>query len=142
MSIMKHQGDEFKAFYNELENLVSTNFKSTGRKISSTYPLVDIFEESQTFRLKADLPGLNKEDFEVSIEDNVLTISGEKKESVFSGKGQYSHFERNYGQFNRSFNLPSNINNDSIEAFYKDGVLDIIISKKHIPTDALIIDSE
>lgn len=142
MSEKTNYGDQHN-FYNEIQEIVSGSFDLSNRKISCNYPPVDIIEEKNNFRIKADLPGLDRSDFEITLEENVLTISGEKKQSSIGNKNRYCHLERNYGSFHRSFNLPLNHNPDSIEAYYKDGVLDIIISKnQHTPTNAIIIDSE
>lgn len=139
--VSNHGNDEYNGFFDELNDLVSVGFDSTSRKLDSNYPRVDILEENQSFHLIADLPGLDRKDLEIIVQGDVLTISGEKKQSRFTGNKLYSHFERNYGYFNRSFNLPSNINSESIEAYYKDGVLDIFIAKnKTKPTDAIIIE--
>ncbi len=130
-------------FYKEFKEIVSGNFKLSGRRVNSNYPPVDILEENDCFRLKADLPGLDRSDFEIILEENVLTICGDKKESLINSKQQYFHLERNYGSFHRSFNLPPQLNPDSAEAFYKDGILEIVIRKKlHSPVNAILIESD
>lgn len=140
---MSDKANQNENLLEELEQIISGSFDLSDRKISSNYPSVDILEEKKCYRLKADLPGLDRSDFEVILDQNVLTICGEKKQSPVTEKKYYRHLERSYGTFNRSFNLPANLNSDAMEAFYKDGVLDIIIPKiQHSPTNALIIDSE
>jgi HSP20 family protein len=122
--------NNLEKFIDELEEIVSTNFDLTGRKIGDNFPAVDIIEEDTIYRISADLPGMSKDDFLVNIEQDILTISGEKKSHIPStNKNRYHHFERNFGSFNRSFNLPANVNSESVEAFYKDGVLEITLQK-------------
>ncbi len=140
---MSDKANQNENLFEELEQIISGSFDLSDRKISSNYPSVDILEEKKCYRLKADLPGLDRSDFEVILDQNVLTICGEKKQSPVAEKKYYRHLERCYGSFNRSFNLPADLNSDAMEAFYKDGVLDIIIPKiQHSPTNAFIIDSE
>lgn len=143
MATFRSHNEDKNNFLDQLENLFSTSYESTTRELSLNYPLVDIIEDSNGFTLKADLPGLSKGDFEICIDGQVLTISGEKKQIPYTGKERYRHFERHFGLFKRSFNLPPNIDTDSIEAFYNDGVLDIVIAKNiKGTTNALMIDTE
>lgn len=129
--------------FKELEQMISGSFDLSDRKISSNYPLVDILEEKNCYHIKADLPGLERCDFEIILDQNVLTICGEKKQSPVTEKNHYRHLERKYGLFHRSFNLPANLNPDAVDAFYKDGVLDIIIPKiRYSPANAIIIEAE
>ncbi len=129
--------------FEELEQMFSDSFNLSDRKISSNYPPVDILEEKNCYRIKADLPGLDYSDFEITLDQNILTICGEKKQSPVAEKNHYRHLERSYGSFHRSFNLPAALNPDSVKAYYKDGVLDIFIFKiHHSPANAMIIESE
>lgn len=140
---MSDKVNQNEHLYEELEQMISGSFDLSDRKISSNYPAVDILEEKNCYRIKADLPGLDRSDFEIILNQNVLTICGEKKQSAVAEKKYYRHLERSYGSFNRSFNLPANLNSDAMDAYYKDGVLDIIIPKiQHSPANALILDSE
>jgi HSP20 family protein len=101
------------------------------RDISETvWPQIDIFEEPDAFVLKADIPGLEKDDVAINIEGRTLTISGDKRESKREkSKGNYYHLERSFGSFNRCFTLPSNIDEKKIEAHYKNGVLELTLKK-------------
>jgi HSP20 family protein len=92
-------------------------------------PRVDILEQDGGYELVADLPGLKKEDIKIEIEDNMLTLRGEKKlEGEKKGKN-YRLCERYYGEFARIFALPENVNRDAIVAEFKDGVLKLEIPK-------------
>ena len=80
--------------------------------------------------VRAGLPGMTREEIKVSIEDGVLSLSGEKKERVRNRKkGLYYHLERRYGKFLRSFSLPSHVDSGNIEARYTNGVLEINLKK-------------
>ncbi|MGC9044299.1 MAG: Hsp20/alpha crystallin family protein [Myxococcota bacterium] len=93
-------------------------------------PAVDITEDGKNIYLKADLPGMNQKDIKVSVEDDVLTISGERKSEREEKKdGKFYRLERVYGQFCRSFTLPDNVDATKISAEYKDGVLTLTIPK-------------
>lgn len=93
-------------------------------------PAVDIKEESDKYVLHADLPGVKPEETDVSMEDGVLTIKGEKKSEEISEDKGYKRVERTYGSFHRRFSLPDTANADAITAKSKDGVLEIVIPKR------------
>jgi HSP20 family protein len=92
-------------------------------------PPVDIFETEDKVVLKAELPGLRKEDIEIQVRDNTLTLKGEKKFEKEVKEESYHRVERAYGSFQRSFTLPSTIKQDAIEASFKDGILEISLPK-------------
>lgn len=92
-------------------------------------PAVDIKENETAFVAHADLPGLSKEDIEISIEDNLLSVSGERKLESQSGDGSYHRIERSYGAFRRSFALPRGIDASKVEATFQDGVLTLTLPK-------------
>jgi HSP20 family protein len=97
--------------------------------ISSWSPVVDIVEEKDHFVVRAELPGVDKKDVRITIEDNVLNLRGEKKfEGEKEGK-DYHRIERSYGSFYRSFTLPTSVLSSKIEASYTDGVLTVTIPK-------------
>mgnify|MGYP003392735325 CR=1 FL=1 len=93
-------------------------------------PAVDIIDEKDQIRIKADLPGLKKEDIEVSADNDVLTIKGEKKEEKEIKEKDYVRSERYYGVFHRSFSLPTGVDPQKVNATYKDGVLEVTLSKR------------
>ena len=96
---------------------------------SEIAPSIDIYEEGDDVVVKAELPGIKKENIEVDLTDDTITISGEKKkEEKIERKGYYRH-ERSYGSFARSFSLPSEVRTDEAKAEFKDGVLEIRIPK-------------
>ncbi len=93
-------------------------------------PGVDIYEDQNSIVLEAELPGLKPGDFNLSIENYKLTLSGERKFEK-EGKGDNWHrVERGYGSFTRSFSLPSRVNVDEVNAEFKDGVLRVTLPKR------------
>jgi HSP20 family protein len=92
-------------------------------------PAVDICEGDQAFTLTAELPGFSKDDVKVELEDNRLTLKGERKRDTDVQEKQYRRVERLYGVFERSFKLPAAVNADKAEATFKDGVLKLTLPK-------------
>ena len=126
--------------YNELEKLhrevnrLFDNGLTSGSDVSLLdgfwSPAVDIVEKKDAILVKADLPGLSKEDIRVSIENNVLTISGEKKEEKEHKEGELVRSERYYGSIHRAFTLPSTIDSQKVSAKFENGVLELTLTKK------------
>ena len=106
-------------------------FERTGREITSTsWPNIDVTEEEGSYRIRADLPGLDKKDIHVNVENSVLSITGEKKqENEKREKGRYFYLERSYGRFHRSFALPEHVDPEKIDAVYNKGVLELTLKK-------------
>jgi HSP20 family protein len=92
-------------------------------------PSVDIFEEGNDVVVKAELPGMKKEDLEVNFAYGNMVISGEKKQEERVEKKDYHRMERSYGAFTRSFRLPADVKEDKAKATFKDGVLVIRVPK-------------
>lgn len=98
-------------------------------EVEEAIPSVDIFEEADNVVVKAELPGIKKEDIDVSMTDNVISISGEKKREEKVERKNYYREERSYGSFTRSFRLPAEVQTDKAKAGFKEGVLEIRIPK-------------
>ena len=93
-------------------------------------PAVDVAETAEDYLIRAEVPGLRKEDVKLSLSGNVLTISGEKKmEEKKTENKKYHRLERSYGAFQRSFSLPTPVNADKISATFKDGMLEVTVPK-------------
>lgn len=92
-------------------------------------PAIDIKEETDRYVLHADIPGVEPEKIELTMEDGMLTIKGEKRHEVTENKEGYKRVERAYGSFYRRFSLPDNTDPEQIQASGKDGVLEVIIPK-------------
>jgi HSP20 family protein len=94
-------------------------------------PAVDIYENNdQEIVLRAELPGIAKEDIDLRVENNTLTLKGERKREQEIKDDQYHRIERSYGTFSRSFSLPSRVDTDKVRADFKDGVLTITLPLK------------
>lgn len=93
-------------------------------------PAVDIYETENELVLKADLPDISEKDLDVRVENNTLTIHGERKLEQKVKEGGYLRTERSYGSFSRSFSLPNTVNTDAIKAEYKNGVLTVELPKR------------
>jgi HSP20 family protein len=93
-------------------------------------PRVDIFENKDHLVLEAELPGMNRDDFELSFENNVLTLSGERKFEKKTDEGNYHRVERSYGSFTRSFTLPQTVTADGAKAEFNNGVLHVSLPKR------------
>jgi HSP20 family protein len=92
-------------------------------------PSVDVSETKENVVINAEIPGMSKEDVKLSVQDNVLTLSGEKKQEKEEKDAKYHRIERNYGSFSRSFTLPASVKPDKVKATYKDGMLKISLPK-------------
>lgn len=115
----KRFSDILDEFFNE-----SLNYRK-----DSFMPTVDISETDNQFEVSVSLPGMNKEDINIDLDNGHLTISGERKlENEESGKN-FHRVESSYGSFNRSFQLPDSIDEESITAKYENGILNITITK-------------
>ncbi len=93
------------------------------------HPGVDIVEHDNKYEIRVDLPGMKKDEVNIELEDNTLSVSGERKTEKEDKNKRYHLVESRYGTFTRSFTLPRNINRDSINAKMQDGVLNISIEK-------------
>ncbi len=124
---------DFERLHEEMDRLFRS--LTTGRPAlphgDVTCPFaVDILEDKDHVLLKAELPGVNPKEVNISVEDNVLTISGEKKLEHEDKKDNYVRVERYYGKFSRAFTLPPYVDPAQISAEYKDGVLTVTLPKR------------
>ncbi|MBN8706156.1 MAG: Hsp20/alpha crystallin family protein [Bacteroidetes bacterium] len=115
---------DINRLFNELAN------RSATRESNSVWsPLTDVIEEKDQFLLHLDLPGVKLDDIKIHVQDGKLTVSGERKlETETKGKN-YHRIERSFGSYFRSFELPKNINLDSIQAEHNNGQLTITLPK-------------
>lgn len=118
----------YTAFDSDLDDLLNNFLERRGEE-KFWAPSVDILDDKDAYMVKAELPGLKKEDIEVSVENGILTIKGERKFEDEEKKENYHRIERRYGCFSRSVSLPGDINSDKVKASYKDGVLAVEIPK-------------
>ncbi len=118
-------------YSNAVNSLINDMFKAAYEpttRAQTFRPAIDIVEHEKEYHLYADLAGFSKEELSITVEDSVLTISGEKKQ-VESDSDRYRYFERSHGSFERKFNLPDEVEPASIAAEMKNGELKIVIQK-------------
>ncbi|MGA8013603.1 MAG: Hsp20/alpha crystallin family protein [Candidatus Acidiferrales bacterium] len=116
----------------QVNRLFDTSFpgRSDNSALTTWAPAVDIYETENELVVKADLPDINEKDLDVRIENNTLTIRGERKFEKKVTEDNYLRVERTYGSFSRSFSLPNTVNSEAIKADYKNGVLTIELPKR------------
>jgi len=117
--------DQFNRLFNE-------SFRNHPEESALTTwaPAVDIYETANELVVKADLPDVNEKDIDVRVENNLLTIRGERKFEKSVSEENYLRVERTYGSFSRSFSLPNTVNPEAIGAEYKNGVLTVTLPKR------------
>ena len=103
--------------------------QESGSITSSWYPACDVFEDKDAVKIVAELPGVKPEDVKLALENNLLTIRGEKKQEAEERSERIHRYERSYGSFERAFVLPSTVDGDKISAEYQNGVLTILVPK-------------
>ncbi len=135
MSLMKYDPfRELKSLQDEMNRLfmssVPRGFGEEDLATGGWSPRVDIFESESELVLEAELPGMQRDDFEVSIENNVITLRGERKFEKKDESDNYHRVERAYGSFTRSFSLPRSVSADGTTADFKNGVLRVTLPKK------------
>jgi HSP20 family protein len=111
------------------EQTLSRSRAEEGIAASTWSPAVDIYETPETIVMKAELPGLSREDIEIHIRDNTLTLRGERRFAKDVQQENYLRIERAYGAFQRSFTLPATMQQDKIRAIFRDGVLELTLPK-------------
>lgn len=135
MSLIKRNGNTFSSlpsllddfFSRELFNWGNNNFSST----STTVPSVNIRETADNYEVEVAAPGMEKKDFNVTLDDNLLTISSSKQQNEEKKENNYTRREFSYQSFQRSFELPKNVvDDDKIIARYENGVLHLTIPKR------------
>lgn len=132
--------------FQEMDDLLSTFDRSFGRRalpgkkgeaeglsLHDWTPAVDISETDEEYLIKFELPEVKKDDIKVSIEDGILTVTGERKVEKEDKKKKFHRVERFYGTFSRSFNLPEDVDDKDIHAAYTDGVLNLSLKKTERP---------
>lgn len=117
------------SFSTLIDRFFSDSLARSGGSAYSFVPKVDILENEKGYELSVAVPGLNKEDFKIDLNDNFLTISGERKFTKERKESNLHVVETQYGNFSRSFSLPENVDAAKIQATYNNGILEILIPK-------------
>ena len=125
---------DLRTLQDEVNRLFSTSFSRSfgddGIARGAWTPGVDIYENKDEIVLEAELPGMKREDFELTIENNVLTLRGERRFEKKDESDSYHRVERAYGAFSRSFTLPQTVSSEGVTAEYKNGVLRVVLKKR------------
>jgi len=118
-------------YHNEVEHLLNSVYgtETNSENECSICPSVDIEEFEKSYSLHIELPGVDKKDVNINVNENILTIDGKKKADKNSKSDKYHRNERVFGKFHRTFRLPDLVDRDQIDAEFSDGVLSITIPK-------------
>ena len=136
MSIVRYDPfRDLRSLQDEVNRLFSTNVsrvfgEDEGIARGAWNPTVDIYENKDQIVIEAELPGMNREDFDLSFENNVITLRGERHFEKKDESDNYHRVERSYGSFTRSFTLPPTVSGEGITAEYRNGVLRITLPKR------------
>lgn len=117
------------SFSNLIDRFFNDSLARSGGSAYSFVPRVDIIEEDKAFEVHVAVPGMKKDDFKIDLNDNFLTISGERKNNRERKENNFYSVETQYGSFSRSFTLPENVDATKISAKYVDGILEVVIPK-------------
>lgn len=132
MSIVRYQSlNDFvpTTFSNLIDRFFNESVARTGGSSFAFVPRVDVVETDKAFEINLAVPGMNKEDFKIDLNDSTLTISGERKMSQEKKEVNYHFLETQYGSFSRSFSLPENTDAARISAEYVNGILKLTVPK-------------
>jgi HSP20 family protein len=121
-----------------MSNLFDDDFFPVFSNVTSSMPAVNIKEDEKSYTLDLAIPGMDKKDLKIDINEDVLTISSETKNETEDSKDGYKRKEFSYSSFCRSFYIPENVNREKITAAYKDGILNIELPKQEEEKTRLI----
>lgn len=105
-------------------------FRGENEITGSWVPAVDVYESEHAIEIKADLPGMTEKDIDITVENNTLTIKGERRFENDEKKDHYHRIERQYGSFYRSFQLPNTVDVTKVKANFKSGILELTLPKR------------
>ena len=121
---------DFGSLRSVFSDLFDEDFgRSAQPSVSKWHPAVDVLESKDSYLIRAELPGMKREDIKVEVKDGTLVLSGESKSEKPAEGVEYRHVERVAAKFWRSFSLPETVTQDGIEATYRDGILEIRVPK-------------
>ncbi len=126
MNLIRKQPPFFPSL---IDDFINTDWNLKVPTFSGTVPAVNIKELDSQFEIELAVPGMKKDDFEIEVEDGVLSISSTQEEEQVNEKGKFTRREFSYSSFRRSFTLPDSVNPTKIDASYKEGVLLVLLPK-------------
>jgi HSP20 family protein len=122
--------DRLATLRDEMDRLFDFSYPSRDSGLFSGWsPALDVYDDKDSYQVSVELPGMKKEDIDISMQDGVLTVSGERKHERENKEGQTFRSERYFGKFQRSITLPSGVETAKVTATYKEGVLLITLPK-------------
>ena len=136
MLAVRRRYNPFQDINSEVERMMRRHidsgayFEESGRELSAWSPRADIIETKEEIQIKLDLPGMEEKDIQVTVENNILTISGERQHNYQEKDENYHRVECRYGSFSRSFTLSRTVDSEKIKASYKNGVLQLTLPKR------------
>jgi len=126
MNLIRKQPPFFPSL---IDDFINTDWNLKVPSFSGTVPAVNIKELDSQFEIELAVPGMKKDDFEIEVEDGVLSISSTQEEEQVNEKGKFTRREFSYSSFRRSFTLPDSVDPTKIDATYKEGVLLVLLPK-------------
>ena len=126
MNLIRKQPPFFPSL---IDDFINTDWNLKVPSFSGTVPAVHIKELDSQFEIELAVPGMKKDDFEIEVEDGVLSISSTQEEEQVNEKGKFTRREFSYNNFRRSFTLPDSVDPTKIDAHYKEGVLQVLLPK-------------
>jgi len=123
---------ELTALQSEVNRLFSRVGSGDVAERQSWTPSIDVIETDDSIKLKAELAGMDPQDISIEVQDNVLTVSGERRFQEEVKEDKYYRIERRYGSFSRSLALPQTLNENGIEAKYENGLLEVVVPKAEV----------
>jgi HSP20 family protein len=113
-----------------MDETLGTMAWGRGENLRTWFPVTDVSETSEHLILRLEVPGLNRDQIKISVENNVLTVRGEKQQETMSEDENFYRTERSYGTFERTFSLPTHVNTDEVRATMENGVLTIQLPRR------------
>jgi len=121
---------ELVSLRDDMDRLFSTFFGGFPEEVEGFWsPVIDIEEDDDNYFVKAEIPGMKKEDVKISVRGNALSVSGERKQESETKNKTFHRIEQSYGKFMRTITLPSEIDTERVKATYKDGILTVTLPK-------------
>lgn len=122
--------DQLTNIRDEINRLFESPYENGNSDVFNTWaPALDVYEDNENLVVQAELPGMKKEDIDISLHDNVITVSGERKNEKKYEGAKTSREERFFGRFTRSISLPKAVDSGKVKASYKDGLLTVTLPK-------------
>ena len=121
--------DQLTNIRDEINRLFESPYENGSDVFNTWAPALDVYEDNENLIVQAELPGMKKEDIDISLHDNVITVSGERKNEKKYEGAKTSREERFFGRFTRSISLPKQVDSGRVKASYKDGLLTVTLPK-------------